>query len=550
MGRPVGRNLEEEMIVKIKRLFDKVLDSVNKENPNYCFDFEQFVDCFDENDHFTKRVFEFLVKETAQRYRASHPQNQLPMPRPPVIHHYLQETLVDTPSSADNASGTSSSINDSSASLPALASGSSGTLFQQLQQSSGLSSSPPSVATVGISSSLGGHSTSPGLHPTTTSFGALRSLLASQNSRRRHVQRMLNDEHYAQQYRHAANTATSGRSPRSSDLLGTFETRRIYTWGDQPHSPDPNSDSTMVHATSLMRPRPRRPLERSNAIVIRPYVGTLERSMEQMGEHGFSSFGGAAEALMNLRAPANEVSGTAARTIGPTLTERRLARLARATEVMRAAALRAQSQPPSAQSSHGSSLQQPQQHQSAHSSPFMTVHSALHTPPPQVSRPTADDIREPQSRYLRPSAHDSSLAETETEAGASGSATVRPHHLEAAYEEFQARTARERSAMRESVIAAAEAADSIAASSPEGGQADAMTTGGEGDDEYHQISLPGIGLALPNYSEGGLSPALSRRRRRSRPRPVLNPMDSPDIASDNSSAIISQAAQHFANSPG
>ncbi|KAF9188217.1 hypothetical protein BGZ51_000744 [Haplosporangium sp. Z 767] len=99
MGRPVGRNLEDEMMTKIRKLFDQILDTVNKENPTYTFDFEQFVDCFDENDHFTKRVFEFLVKETAQRYRSSHPNAQHPAhPRPHTIHHY---------SGQDSNSGTS-----------------------------------------------------------------------------------------------------------------------------------------------------------------------------------------------------------------------------------------------------------------------------------------------------------------------------------------------------------------------------------------------------------------------------------------------------------
>ncbi|KAF9274542.1 hypothetical protein BGZ68_000561 [Mortierella alpina] len=89
MGRPVGRNLEDEMMAKIKTLFDKILETVNKENPNNPFDFEQFVDCFDENDHFTKRVFEFLVKETAQRYRSTYPNAQhSAQPRPHTIHHF------------------------------------------------------------------------------------------------------------------------------------------------------------------------------------------------------------------------------------------------------------------------------------------------------------------------------------------------------------------------------------------------------------------------------------------------------------------------------
>ncbi|KAG0371406.1 hypothetical protein BC939DRAFT_139653 [Gamsiella multidivaricata] len=112
MGRPVGRNLEDELMTKIKTLFDRILDTVNKENPAYAFDFEQFVDCFDENDHFTKRVFEFLVKETAQRYRSVHPNAQNSAhSRPHTIHHYFGQ---DSGNSNISSSGstTNSNIND------------------------------------------------------------------------------------------------------------------------------------------------------------------------------------------------------------------------------------------------------------------------------------------------------------------------------------------------------------------------------------------------------------------------------------------------------
>ena len=62
--------------------------------PNFAFDFEQFVDCFDEDDQFIKRVFQFLVKETAQRHRTAHPQTQQSLRRPYTIHHSPAHTRV------------------------------------------------------------------------------------------------------------------------------------------------------------------------------------------------------------------------------------------------------------------------------------------------------------------------------------------------------------------------------------------------------------------------------------------------------------------------
>ncbi|KAF8931504.1 hypothetical protein BGZ47_011805 [Haplosporangium gracile] len=100
MGRPVARNLEDEMMTKIKALFDRILDTVNKEN---------FVDCFDENDHFTKRVFEFLVKETAQRYRSAYPQPQHSSHPRTTIHH-LPEGAQDSRSATGATTPTSNTL--------------------------------------------------------------------------------------------------------------------------------------------------------------------------------------------------------------------------------------------------------------------------------------------------------------------------------------------------------------------------------------------------------------------------------------------------------
>ncbi|KAG0229426.1 hypothetical protein BGW42_001581 [Actinomortierella wolfii] len=572
MGRPVGRNLEEEMIVKIKRLFDKVLDSVNKENPNHCFDFEQFVDSFDENDHFTKRVFEFLVKETAQRYRASHPQSQLPpMPRPSVIHHYLQETLVEDNSGDNNSNtnnnndGNNNNTNNSNQSSSPLSNESSGAVLQQLQQNARLlspSTSSPSLA------SGGNH----GVYPATTHFGALRSLLASHHSRRRHVQRMLNDEHYAQQYRFSNLTPFNGPAPTTSDFLGMFDSSHpsgmSYPWAEnqQQHATTDattsdhqggNTGGIQLPTTPVVRPRPRRPLQRSNAIVIRPFMRNLENSMENFGgsgDHGFTSFGGAAEALMDYR-PSNlsDMSSTAARIIGPTLNERRLVRLAQASEILRAA--RAQSQPPSLpqaqatsqqQQQEGSSSAQHQQHSSL-SSP-LTAHSTPSTPPSRVSRPTAEDIQAPQARTPYDNSQSltsSALAHTAATTGSTETrvaSTIASPHLSAAYEEFSISTARERAALRESLVAAAEEADSIAAASPD------LHVDTPGMEDQQPNHLPGIGLTIPASATGDGSFLSGRRRRRTRAEAIR--IGSPDIASDNSSAIISQATQQSSTNSG
>ncbi|KAF9977810.1 hypothetical protein BGZ65_007247 [Modicella reniformis] len=109
MGRLVSRNLEDELMIKIKKLFDRIFDSVIKENPSYSFGFEQFVDSFDENDHYMKQVFEFLIMEMAQRYRTANPNAQHSVHgRPYTVQHFsATENVMDN---------TSSSTSDNSAS--------------------------------------------------------------------------------------------------------------------------------------------------------------------------------------------------------------------------------------------------------------------------------------------------------------------------------------------------------------------------------------------------------------------------------------------------
>lgn len=92
-------------MIKIKNLFERILDTVNKENPHYPFDFEQLVNSFDENDHFTERVFGFFIREKAQRYRTANPTaHHSTRPRPHTIHHYLGvDGVVDDSTSGDAA---------------------------------------------------------------------------------------------------------------------------------------------------------------------------------------------------------------------------------------------------------------------------------------------------------------------------------------------------------------------------------------------------------------------------------------------------------------
>ncbi|KAF9094769.1 hypothetical protein BGX23_001614 [Mortierella sp. AD031] len=229
MGRPVARNLEDEMMTKIKALFDRILDTVNKENPAYTFDFEQFVDCFDENDHFTKRVFEFLVKETAQRYRSAHPHVQQPARSQPQTIHHLQE------SRSNSNSGNSGSTTNGATESTATSSTPSAPLLRQHHhhhhhhspfQSSRHSLPPLERDSLARSpSALTGNENTQATTPSTSSSGAaLRYLLSSQgygqNSRRsRMAQRMLSSDLLA--YHQGQPSLFSSLSALSSPVLGS-----------------------------------------------------------------------------------------------------------------------------------------------------------------------------------------------------------------------------------------------------------------------------------------------------------------------------------------
>ncbi|KAG0293315.1 hypothetical protein BGZ98_002228 [Dissophora globulifera] len=207
MGRPVGRNLEDELMTKIKLLFDRTLDAVNKENPMYTFDFEQFVDCFDVNDHFFKRIFEFLVKETAQRYRTVHPYGTHSLqPRQHTIHHVA--VAVAEGNSDSNSSNSSADSNTAS-------SGSSATLNSGQHQHLRHSSQRPSPFARFIPSTrdrLSSRSSTdlPSQNEEASSAGssgaALRYIMARQgfsqtgSRRSRIAQRMLSNDLFAYQH--------------------------------------------------------------------------------------------------------------------------------------------------------------------------------------------------------------------------------------------------------------------------------------------------------------------------------------------------------------
>ncbi|KAG0076545.1 hypothetical protein BGZ92_002352 [Podila epicladia] len=86
MGRPTGRNLEDELMTKIKLMFDRFHESDQKDNPEIPFDFTQFVDSFD--DSFPVKVFEFLIKETAIRYRNTQAALHHDNSRTSLRHHH------------------------------------------------------------------------------------------------------------------------------------------------------------------------------------------------------------------------------------------------------------------------------------------------------------------------------------------------------------------------------------------------------------------------------------------------------------------------------
>ncbi|KAK9761798.1 hypothetical protein K7432_013035 [Basidiobolus ranarum] len=69
MGKWAERSYDEELIRKVKKLFEEVSEKSEKDNAVPPLSYQSFVEAFDENDHFIGRLFGFLVKDTAQRHR-------------------------------------------------------------------------------------------------------------------------------------------------------------------------------------------------------------------------------------------------------------------------------------------------------------------------------------------------------------------------------------------------------------------------------------------------------------------------------------------------
>ncbi|KAF9933754.1 hypothetical protein FBU30_004555 [Linnemannia zychae] len=185
MGRPISRDFEDELIHKLKTLFDKIVDGINKENPSYPFDFERFVESFNTDDYITKQVFEFFVKEAAHSYRRANPFDRIPLfPRPSAIHH---TAVLGGPGSASPFTSLSSSLsslafdNNSGLhhdSVQTEELQSEGEQAEATAASTALAPSPPPTATTSLDSGLAG-TTNIGTNADT---GASTSVRVSQRS--------------------------------------------------------------------------------------------------------------------------------------------------------------------------------------------------------------------------------------------------------------------------------------------------------------------------------------------------------------------------------
>ncbi|ORX78699.1 hypothetical protein K493DRAFT_102826 [Basidiobolus meristosporus CBS 931.73] len=69
MGKWAEKSYDDELLRKMKKLFNEVSEKSEKDNAEPSISYQSFVESFDENDHFIRRLFEFLVKDTTQRHR-------------------------------------------------------------------------------------------------------------------------------------------------------------------------------------------------------------------------------------------------------------------------------------------------------------------------------------------------------------------------------------------------------------------------------------------------------------------------------------------------
>ncbi|KAF9113103.1 hypothetical protein BGX27_002213 [Mortierella sp. AM989] len=289
MGRPIDRNLEDEMMTKIKKLFDKILESVNKDNPTYTFDFEQFVDSFDENDQFTKRVFEFLVKEIAQRYRSTHPNSQHPnsqhpaRPRPHTIHHHLSQEGGDNHNNINSSNGNSSnsSINATQSSHRHH--------HPHPQRASHLSQTLSSLERHSIARSLSiqaaSSAPSDGSTANSSSGNALRYLFSNQGfgqggtRRARIARRMLSNDLFAYHQGQPSllstistlsNSSGSGQNRNLQESEAATNTDSINITEAEPTSSGSLPTTAVAAATTRRLSRRGETLERQRAFIYRP----------------------------------------------------------------------------------------------------------------------------------------------------------------------------------------------------------------------------------------------------------------------------------------
>ncbi|KAF9913845.1 hypothetical protein BX616_009461 [Lobosporangium transversale] len=544
MGLPVGRNLEDELMTKIKRLFDRILDTVNKENPSYTFDFEQLVDCFDENDPFTRRVFDFLVKETALRYRGSHP-NARSQPRPHTIHHYAMP---------DNRALNSIGNNDNSTDISSNSNNSLGPVsiathrhHYHAQRSSGSTSSSERDLTLRSTTSAAGSPITSENAPTSSSSGAaLRYLLANQgfgssSSRRaRMAQRSLSQSLYTyQQGQSSLLGAMSALSNSSFTENGGSAQNRTQQDNEGTSGSSGSTSVTDVTASaigSLRRPSRRgETLERQRAFIFRPpsRAGDLSTSMESAPDsfriEGWNPSTSSISFTSEVYEPASgEMHGVRSMRnmqehFAQELRQEHIRQFyiqtlqARGRQRQQQASQQSPLQEayrrlhgehvlPSEDSSQQSQQQQQQQQQQSYQA-FQRSQTP-HQPRYQLRENGLMLVQYPPSSPSSTTTsestinRDASQSALSTSSSSLGSGLQAP--LEERYLEFSDSTERGRAAMR-----------------------NALATG-LNIEEDHQILLTG---------------EMSRRRRRRVIGRFSNMNGSPDIASDNSSAIISQSQQ-------
>ncbi|KAK9764664.1 hypothetical protein K7432_007649 [Basidiobolus ranarum] len=69
MGKWSQKSYDDELLRKVKLLFTELNEKTTKDSTDLVISYETFVDSLDENNSFVKQIFEFLIKDTAHKYR-------------------------------------------------------------------------------------------------------------------------------------------------------------------------------------------------------------------------------------------------------------------------------------------------------------------------------------------------------------------------------------------------------------------------------------------------------------------------------------------------